>query len=309
MTANLTRRRFLAISAAALSLPAAAEGAGAYWQGTALGAPASMRLEGVAPEAARPVFRDMAAELARLEHIFSLHRDDSALVRLNRSGRLDDPPADLLEVLGISEALHAATGGAFDPTVQALWRTHAEASFTGGTADPARLARARDATGWQHVRFDAAAVHLERPGMELTLNGIAQGFVTDRISDLLASRGFGNTLVDMGEVRARGRKVDGRTWVAGVAGADGTILSRVTLSDRALATSASLGTVLDPKGQVGHIIDPASGLPGASHRLVSVSARTAVLADGLSTACCLLAPATISRAVGSFPGAALETLV
>ena len=47
---------------------------------------------------------------------------------------------------------------------------------------------------------------------------------------------------------------------AGVADPDGRIVRRLTLSDRALATSAPKGTVLDPSGELGHIFDPERGL-------------------------------------------------
>ena len=51
----LTRRRFLAISAACAALPACA-GTFAQWRGIALGAPASLRLEGKTDAQAAPVF-------------------------------------------------------------------------------------------------------------------------------------------------------------------------------------------------------------------------------------------------------------
>ena len=123
---TLTRRRFLSISAAALAIPGAASaGKSARWQGVALGAPASMILAGVTPRAARPVFAALEAELQRLERIFSLYHPDSALVRLNAQGRLDAPPPEMLDLLSLAGAIHEATGGAFDPTVQPLWQARA----------------------------------------------------------------------------------------------------------------------------------------------------------------------------------------
>ena len=206
---TLTRRRFLSISAAAVARPrAAAARETARWAGVALGARAGMTLAGITPHDARPVFARLEAEIARLERIFSLYRDDSALVRLNRAGRLPAPPPELLEVLTLSDALHAASDGAFDPSVQPLWRALA----TGGDA-----AAARAATGWHDVRFDEGGVRLLRSGMALTLNGIAQGYVTDRIAALLRSQGLRDVLVDIGEVAALGRGADGRAWRAGIA--------------------------------------------------------------------------------------------
>jgi thiamine biosynthesis lipoprotein len=258
-----------------------------------------MTLAGVDQLDARPIFAALEAEIARLEKVFSLYRDDSALVRLNRTGRLSAPPAELLEVLGLCDALHAATEGAFDPTVQPLWTALAE----GG--DPAA---ARGRIGWRGVSFDAGEVRLRHAGMALTLNGIAQGYVTDRIAAALRRRGFGDVLVDIGEVAALGRRADGAPWQAGVATPDGRIVQRVALRDRALATSAPRGTVLDRAAGQGHILDP-RGAGAPARALVSVSAPRADIADGLSTALCLMEAPAAEAAIASFGDARLEKMV
>ena len=307
MTFPLTRRRFLSISAAAASLatslvatPVQASDV-ARWRGQALGAHASMTLDGLGDSEAQPIFGAVEQELTRLEAIFSLYRDDSEISRLNQSGQLVAPSAELLDVLSLSGALFAATDGAFDPTVQPLWLALAQ----GG--DVAAKAVAKAVVGWQNVQFDTTAVRLTRPGMGLTLNGIAQGYITDRIAALLRRRGLNNVLIDMGEIAALGGHGDGRDWQAGIARPDGVVVHRVSLRDRALATSAPLGTVMPQNGGFGHIVDP-SGAAAASQNLVSISAPLAAVADGLSTACCLLDKDQARAAVSAFPGAAIEWL-
>lgn len=310
MTRALTRRRFLAISATALALPAGARTAEAVpstrWSGTALGAAASVRIDGLAPDRGAPLLVAVQEDLLRLERIFSLYRPDSALSQLNREGLLRHPPPELLEVVALSDRLHRDTGGAFDPTVQPLFAVEAAAAFAGRAPDPVARAAATRAVGWDGVRFDAAQVRLERPGAGITLNGVAQGYITDRIAVRLTEFGLTNVLLDVGEVRALGRRGDGRAWQAGIATPRGDLVARVTLTDRALATSAPLGTVLDPAGRVGHIFDPVTAEPIATRQLVSVSADTAALADGLSTAFCLMSREAVVAALKRHPGAALE---
>lgn len=302
-----TRRRFLTIAAAAALVPGPGRAGPrmARWRGRAMGASASMALAGVSGAEARPVFAALEAELSRLERIFSLYRADSALVRLNRDGELPAPPGELLDVLSLCDALHRATGGAFDPTVQPLWLALANRQG----ADARRAARAR--LGWGHVRFDTGAVRFARPGMGLTLNGIAQGHIADRIAAQLTARGYRDVLVDMGEIVGAGHRPDGRAWQAGVATPDGRIVHRVALSDRALATSAPQGTVLDPASEQGHILDPRAGAQGGrpAQELASVSAPRAAVADGLSTAACLLSRGAAERAVAAFSDARLEALL
>lgn len=306
---GLDRRRFLAIAAAAagVSLAGRADVPVARWRGTALGAPASMTLAGLSPDEAAPVFAGMVAEIARLEDVFSLYRPQSALCRLNREGRLAAPPPEMVELLGLSGAVHAATDGAFDPTVQPLWRLHAEAAER-GLPPSADLAEARASTGWRHVRHDGQEVAFARRGMALTLNGIAQGYIADRIAARLSSAGLRDVLVDMGEIVASGARPDGTPWRAGIVEPSGAVIQRIAMTDRALATSAPRATVLDHAGRVGHIIDPRSGKLDGRWRLVSVSAARAAVADALSTAFCLMPRAEIELALRGFPDATVETL-
>ncbi|MDF1718843.1 MAG: FAD:protein FMN transferase [Antarcticimicrobium sp.] len=290
-----SRRRFLTIAAACAALPAGATPVTARWQGRAMGAGVSMQLAGLSEEEAAPIFAEVERELIRLEAIFSLYRTDSEIARLNRDGVLAAPSPELLQVLSLSDTLYHATGGAFDPTVQPLWLALA-------TGKEIEAARAR--IGWTGLRFDAAAVRFDTPGMAITLNGIAQGAVTDRIAALLRARGLRDVLIDMGEIAASGRRADGAPWSVGIADPAGRIVRRMTLSDRALATSAPQGTLLNATTGQGHILNPAGGAP--SRALVSVSAPTAAVADGLSTALCLLPPARGTDALAHFPHARLE---
>lgn len=231
----LSRRRFMSITAAAIAVagnPADAAPV-THWRGRALGAAASMQLTGLAPDKAQGIFRMVELEIARLERIFSLHQPHSQIVRLNTTGLLRRPAPEMLEVLSLSDTLHRASEGAFDPTIQPVWQAVATAGIDGTTPD------ILSKCGWHRLRFDASAIRLERSGA-LTLNGIAQGYVTDRISSLLRAKGLSDVLIDMGEIAAIGPK----PWQVGIALPDQSLVNRITLRERALATSAPMGTVL-----------------------------------------------------------------
>ncbi|MCF6232639.1 MAG: FAD:protein FMN transferase [Rhodobacteraceae bacterium] len=295
---HLNRRRFLTISAAfGLTGGAAQAGGVMRWRGRALGANASMILTGLSEAQAEPIFRTVQQELTRLEAIFSLYINNSEIVRLNATGRLENPSSEMLEVLSLSASLYHATDGAFDPSVQPLWLALAQ----GGDPD-----KAQALVGWENVRFDTGAVRLLRPGMGLTLNGIAQGYISDQIAGVLRGYRVENMLIDMGEIVAIGAKPGGRNWQAAIAHPDGRIVHHVTLGDRALATSAPYGTTLSAQIKLGHIIDPKARSKGPKQTLVSVSARSAAVADGLSTACCLLDADKARSVVTEFDGAELE---
>lgn len=297
----ITRRRLIQISAAMAVLPSAARAAPQTtreWTGQALGARTSIRL--AHPEGKAIVAR-VTAEIDRLEDILSLYRPASALSRLNRDGRLDAPPFELLDCLSLAGTVHRASGGLFDPTVQPLWALWAEAAATGSRPDEAAIAAARRDTGWGKVELDAAAITMRR-GMAVTLNGIGQGYVADRIAALLEAEGLTDILVDTGELRALGGRPEGGGWPVRLQNGE-----RLSMRQRSLATSAPLGTTFDPAGRDGHILDPITGMPASTRwRAVSVLAPSAAIADALATAACLMPDrAAIHAMIDRFQDASL----
>lgn len=272
----LTRRRFIAISAALMPSHALARAPDLHVEtGLALGARVTLRLQH--PEAPR-LARMAMAEIRRLEGVFSIYLPDSSLSRLNRDGQLLAPPFELLECLALAGRVHAASGGRFDPTIQPLWLAEAGARGAGQRLSDAQRAAARALIGWQGVGLSSDAVAL-RPGMALTLNGIAQGYIADRVAALLADNGLTRALIDSGELRA----LPEGDWPVQLASG-----GSVALRNRALATSAPLGMTFAGDGESSHILDPETGRPVQSHwRAISVSAGSAALADALSTAACL----------------------
>lgn len=307
---DVTRRRFIIVSAALAATAAWPHSGSAAtglleWRGVALDAAASIRL--VHPDRAegRRLLQRCVDEIARLERVFSLYLQDSDLCRLNRGGSLVAPSVELLELLSYAAAVSAATDGAFDVTVQPLWLRYTE-HFTAPDADPAGpvLDDVLPLVDWRGVSLAADRIFLARPGMAVTLNGIAQGYITDRVAELLRAEGMGSVLVDLGEARALGAHPNGLPWQIGLVNpADpARVALRLELSDAALATSGGYGTVFDRAGRHSHIIDPRSGRTAPLRRSVSVLAPSATVADAASTALALLpesATLSLLRALGA----------
>lgn len=286
----MNRRRFLSLTAVALC-PLSAHAA--EWQGTGLGTTLALRLVGGTPAQTRHAFRKVEQEITRVEAAASLYRD-SSLTRLNRDGHLAHPAADFLALLALAGAVHTATAGVFDPTVQPLWLAIAK----GGDQTAAQ-----ELIGWGRLSLSPEAIRLA-PGQALTLNGIAQGWAADRIAAALKAEGFTNALIDMGEVQALGTREDGRPWQARSMTPEGRPLADIALTNRALATSSPRGTLIG-SGQP-HILGPKG--QSARWSTVSVSAGSAAVADALSTAFTLMDRPAIDAALVHFPDARLEAL-
>ncbi|WP_262273025.1 FAD:protein FMN transferase [Microvirga yunnanensis] len=271
------------------------------WQGQAMGAVATMQVHHHDRAAAGRLIERSLTEVRRLEGVFSLYRDDSAIATLNRQGILVAPPADLVTVLKEASRYGGLTDGAFDPTVQALWtlyRTHFSEPDAAPEGPPAaEVSAALAKVGFDRVVFGADRIALPRRGMGLTLNGIAQGYATDRVVNLLRAEGIEHTLVDMGEPRAIGAHPSGQPWRVGIADPDRPerILETFDAINQAVATSGSYGFRFDPAGRFNHLFDPRTG--GAAHlyRSVTVVMPTATAADALSTAFSLMPPDGIGR--------------
>ncbi len=220
---KLTRRRAFQVVAAAAGLPLLAAGVRAivpnarffHWQGEVLGAASELTLWHWDEALARRTILRVRQEIERYERIFSLYRDDSEIAHLNRDGILVRPSTELVSVIDESQKLGTLSGGAFDITVQPLWRAYEEHFWSRRDVSDDIAARAQDVArrlvDFRRVQAGASRIDMP-PGMAITLNGIAQGFITDRIADLLRHEGFEQAMVDLGEFRALGSHPENRPW-------------------------------------------------------------------------------------------------
>ena len=140
--------------------------------------------------------------------------------------------------------------------------------------------------------------------MAITLNSVAQGYITDAIADMLRHEGFESAVVDLGEFRTLGRHPDGRPWRIGIrsgkaVGGDGRM---VELTDMALAVSGGYGTPFEPSGRFHHIFDPHSGASANGLVEVAVIGPRATAANALSTAICVAGETRARELLSAYPG-------
>lgn len=316
MDTRVTRRRAITIAAAAgcfgwslaSGRPArAAEPPFRVWRGRVLGAEASILVAHPEHSETERLIRLALSEIERLERLFSLHRPNSEIVRLNRAGSLEAPSPEMAELIECSLRYASLTGGAFDVTVQPLWEAywrHFAKTASESAPREAAIARARARVGWHGIETGRRRIRLSKPGMAITLNGIAQGYITDAVAERLRDGGMTSVLLDLGEFRALGHHPAGRPWRVGIAlpGEPQQVFRAVDLVDRALATSGAYGTAFDGAARFNHIFDPATGLSGRLYASVSVLAPTATAADALSTALAVMERDAIAAVLARVAG-------
>lgn len=256
----------------------------------AFGARMSITVLHADPPTARDAVDAAFGELALIERLMSIYRDDSELSRLNRDGYLDDPHPYLVRVLQYARQTSQRTNGAFDITVQPLWRLFDASRAARRLPTEVEIAAARARIDWRCVEATERQVRFVDGRPEITLNGIAQGFAADRVMAALAERGVENALVNTGELSVRGHGRRGDAWSVGIQHPrqPDALLSLARLTGRCLATSGDYATTFSDDRRHHHIFDPRTGLSPIDLASVTILAPTAMEADALSTAAMVL---------------------
>ncbi len=313
---GISRRQAFKVVAAAVAVPAVVGGIrmvapqGRYhtWNGEALGAVSSLTIWHPNADFAAQTMRRMLSEVARLDAVFSLFRQESQLSLLNREGAISNASRDLVTVMEAARTMGVASNGAFDPTVQALWNVYMR-HFQSASADPAGPSQAeidvaRMLIGYGGIDIGSRSVEYASPGMSTTLNGIAQGYITDRISDLLRNEGFEHVVIELGETRVLGDSPEGGPWKVHLRDQFGATDRVMELSNSSLAVSGGYGTTFDLTGRNHHLFDPATGRSANELVDVVISAPRAMEADALATAIFVAGEERAPAILANYPGAA-----
>lgn len=253
---------------------------------TMLGFGATLSLQ-AAHEDAQTLERALDAgtqALRRIESLMSLFDPDSALSMLNRNGRLQSPPPELVDILDIAHAVSRDSDGAFDVTVQPLWLAFDGARRAGRLPAPREVDAARAKVDWRALEVGRRLIRFDTPGMAATLNGIAQGYAADRVRAVLASHGIRHALVDAGEFAPLGRNSEARPWTLGIADPreESVLITRLMADGRCIATSADNLTSFSADHRHHHIFDPHTGYSPPALSAVTVAADTGAMADALT---------------------------
>lgn len=254
-------------------------------------------------QVARAAISDALAAAQRVDRLMSIYQPASQVYQLNRDGVLHRPDPQLLAVLAQARALSQWTDGAFDITVQPLWRAWREAVARGALPAQAQRRQAKAMVDWRQLVFDERRVALA-PGMAITLNGLAQGYAADMALAAVQAHGIRHALLDTGEFVARGRKRAHQPWALGVRAPrdDQALAATLFVNGCGVATSGDYESVFTPDYLHHHIFDPAAGDSPQELASVTVMAPTGMLADGLSTACMVLGRERAALLAASLPG-------
>ncbi len=249
--------------------------------------------------AARAAFAQVFSEFDRLDGLLSVWRDGSDVNRMNQAAGGAPVPVhpDTRQVLRAAAQVNAWTDRKFAITFGALaevWKfDHDEDGRVPTSAEiAARLPRVDD----RAVVVDEAAgtAAVTRPGVRVHLGGIGKGFAVDRAVAILRRAGLRDFLIQAGGDLYAGGQAGDTPWRLGIQdprGPGGAPFAAVELSDATFSTSGDYERAFVLDGvRYHHILDPDTGQPARGCRSVTIVARDATMADGLSTGVFILGP-------------------
>jgi thiamine biosynthesis lipoprotein len=251
-------------------------------------------------------------ELDRLEQLLSGWRDDSDVGRINQGAGEWIPVAkETAFVVSSSLQTSRLSHGVFDISFNVfadVWRFGDRKEKVPVLPTPAAVQEAL-----KHVDYRRVGVHDDPPrvriekGMQISLGGIAKGYIVDQLRRELQRRGLTSFLVQAGgDLLGVGKKPDGTAWRSGVRdprGGPDDWFAVIDLTDHAFSTAGDYARAFIVDGRrYHHIIDPRTGYPAEASRSVTIWARDALTADAIDDAVFILGPGEGLKLVESLPG-------
>ena len=234
------------------------------------------------------------AEINRLTSLMTRFQSTSYIGHLNSAGSLKGAPSEVMEVLNSSLRYHTISQGVFDITVLPIVDLY-KRSFQANNAPPSSqaLQETMERVGSQHLMVTKDSISFTRSGMEVTLDGIAKGYIIDRAMDFLRQQNIQHALINAGgDIVVHGGKGEDKPWSIGIQDPwnHKWYVDVVTLNSGAIATSGNYEVFFDQEKLFHHLILPKKGIPAPSIASVSIRAASAMEADALATTAYVMGP-------------------
>ena len=238
------------------------------------------------------LYIDMAvAETKRIENLISDWIPTTPISEVNRNAGIKPVKvnSEVFDLVARALKISEITDGAFDisyASMDKIWK------FDGTMKTmPTKEAikKSVEKIGYKNVILDKKeqTIFLKIAGMKLGLGGIGQGYIADKVKDLLFSKGCTSGIINVsGDINAWGKQPDGKLWTIGIVNPlnKNKIFATFPLEDSAVETSGSYEKYVIFDGiRYSHIIDPRTGYPAKGVVSVSVFAKQTEIADALAT--------------------------
>jgi FAD:protein FMN transferase len=245
-------------------------------------------------------------EIDRLNGLMNRFQSATAVGELNREGVLASPPPEVLAVVKDALSFYRVSNGAFDISVAPIVDLFKERLGNNGKTPPteSEIRTLLTSVGADSIVIQGKSIRFTKPGMAVTLDGIAKGYIVDRAADVLAKRKISNFLINAGgDIRTSGERQDRKPWTIAIQDPHKKkhYPDIITMRDGAIATSGNYEVYFDREKMFHHIVNPRTGLSPHADSSVSVKAPTTMEADALSTTVFVMNPKEGIRFINSLP--------
>lgn len=231
------------------------------------------------------------AEVKRIENLISDWIPSSQISKVNQNAGIQPIKVDkeIFDLVGRAIKVSQITSGAFDisyASMDKIWK------FDGSMKEkPTEEAIQKSVSkiGYKNIILDPKeqTLFLKVEGMKLGLGGIGQGYIADKVKELLISKGCVSGIVNVsGDINTWGKQVNGKPWTVGIVNPmnKNKIFATFPLENSAVETSGNYEKfVVFDNIRYSHIIDPRTGYPAKGVVSVSVFAKQTEIADALAT--------------------------
>lgn len=237
-------------------------------------------------------FIDLAvAEVKRVEYLISDWIPTTQISQVNKNAGIKPVKVDKEVFDLVSRAIKVSqiTSGAFDisyASMDRIWKF--DGSMKAMPTEEA-IKKSVSKIGYKNIVLDPKeqTIFLKNEGMKLGLGGIGQGYIADKVKELLFSKGCVSGIVNVsGDINAWGKQTNGKPWTVGIVNPlnKNKIFATFPLENSAVETSGSYEKFAVFNGiRYSHIIDPRTGYPAQGVVSVSVFAKQTEIADALAT--------------------------
>jgi thiamine biosynthesis lipoprotein len=230
-------------------------------------------------------------EVKRIENLISDWIPTTQISTVNNNTGIQPIKVDIEVYELVERALKISklTDGAFDISYASMDRIWKFDGSMKKMPSKEEIKKSVEKVGYHNVILNSkdTTIFLKNKGMKIGLGGIGQGYIADKIKELLKSKGCESGLVNVsGDISTWGKQLDGKPWTIGVINPmnKNKVFATFPLEDRAVETSGSYEKYVTFNGKrYSHIIDPRTGYPASGIVSISVFAKQTEMADALAT--------------------------
>lgn len=230
-------------------------------------------------------------EVKRIENLISDWIPTTPISEVNKNAGIKPVkvPVEVFELVERAIKVSELTSGAFDisyASMDKIWK------FDGTMKEKPTEEAIKNSVakiGYKNIILNKKnhTIFLKITGMKLGLGGIGQGYIADKVKELLFANGCTSGIVNVsGDINAWGKRPNGKPWTIGIVNPlnKNKVFATFPLVDSAVETSGSYEKYVVFDGvRYSHIIDPRTGYPAKGVVSVSVFAKQTEIADALAT--------------------------